>query len=162
MEPTKEKLKELLWYDAESGDFYWRFSPSNNVQPWQKAGTLTPAGYVRISVFGRQREAHRLAYLYVYGEMPKVIDHINGSRSDNKLKNLRPATASSNGMNRGAQANNTSGYKGVFLDKRDNRFFAAITVNKKRIYLGRTKSAEEAHLLYVKAAGELHGEYAKH
>jgi len=41
------------------------------------------------------------------------IDHANQDTLDNQRQNLRPATGSQNGANRGPQANNTSGYKGV-------------------------------------------------
>ena len=72
-------------------------------------------------------------------------------KPDNRIANLRLATNEENGRNRGAQANNTSGYKGVAWHKRGRGWQARIHTRGKNNYLG----------LYAKAAKELHGEYAR-
>ncbi len=59
------------------------------------------------------------------------IDHKNGNKLDCRQSNLRPCTASQNGMNRRSQVNNTSGYKGVSWHKNNQRWVAHIQINKK-------------------------------
>jgi len=61
------------------------------------------------------------------------IDHKNLNKLDNRRCNLRICTHSQNGMNRGKQKNNTTGFKGINEDKRRKRkkYRARIGVDKK-------------------------------
>src|SRR6185369_10895033 len=94
-------------------------------------------GYWRIFIYGKAYLGHRLVWLYVYGEWPRGdIDHVNRTRSDNRLCNLRVATRSQNLGNMGRRPVNTSGYKGVTWHKRAEKWLAQISVNRKNIYLG--------------------------
>lgn len=83
-------------------------------------------------------------------ECPKgfEIDHINRNPLDNRKENLRAVSHSENSQNRPKQRNNTSGYKGVFFDKRRNKWWSMKVKNKKRIYLGTFNSAQEASKAY--------------
>jgi hypothetical protein len=92
-----------------------------------------------------------------------LIDHVNGK--GNNVDNLRLATCSQNSQHQKAKAkeNKTSKYKGVYLTNEHNkpsRWRAVISVNKKRIYLGRFKTEEEAAKAYNQAAVLYHKEYA--
>ena len=62
-------------------------------------------------------KVHRLLYqafkLEIGEEMPNEVDHENGIKTDNSLKNLRGATSSQNKMNRGTPITNTSGHKNI-------------------------------------------------
>lgn len=71
-----------------------------------------------------------------------VTDHINGNKLDNRKENLRTATSSQNGINRGKQINNTSGHKGI--NWYANAWVAEIKVNQKKIHLGRFKNIDDA------------------
>jgi hypothetical protein len=47
-------------------------------------------GYRAVNINNRRFQAHRVAWLLVYGIMPDgQIDHINRTRDDNRLANLR-------------------------------------------------------------------------
>jgi len=159
---TQDQLKQRLWYRPETGDFYWRIAPTNNMQPWQKAGSPSTEGYVQIMVCARKYPAHHLAWLYVHGVMPDHVDHINQIKADNSIGNLRLATQSQNNMNKKVQSNNKTGLKGVYLYKKNMKYTAAIKANGKRHYLGYFDTQEEAHQAYIKASGELHGQFARH
>jgi len=91
----------------------------------------------------------------------KQIDHIDDNSLNNQRNNLRLATSSQNGMNRGKQKNNTSGYKGVSRHIKAEKWQASIKLHKKLIYLGIFKSKKEAKIAYEKAAEKLHGEFRK-
>jgi hypothetical protein len=88
------------------------------------------------------------------------IDHINHNTLDNTRENLRIATKSQNGANRGKQMNNTSGYKGVYWHKGVGKWIAQIKVDGKIIYLGLFESKIDAAIVYNQAATEYFGEYA--
>ena len=101
--------------------------------------------YRRIQLDGRKYKAHRLAWLYLFGEWPKgQIDHINRNSLDNRIANLRDVSQSENQHNRPEQANNTSGVKGVHWHKQKMRWQAAIRINGKLIHLGLFGTKEEA------------------
>ena len=157
---TQEKLKELLHYDPDTGVFTWRVKTSYRVEIGQIAGTLRH-GYIGISIKRKKYFAHRLAWLYVYGNFPdKDVDHINQVKSDNRISNLRLATRRQNCFNKGKNKNNTSGYKGVYFDKRLSRWTAGIFIDGKRRHLGVFDDPKKASDAYQLAAKEYVGEFA--
>lgn len=81
-----------------------------------------------------------------------IIDHINRNKLDNRKCNLRIATKEVNGINRGLQSNNTTGYKGVYFDKRRRVWKAWVKVSGKLITLGSYPTKEEA--IAARKAGE--------
>jgi hypothetical protein len=93
---------------------------------------------------------------------PRKGDHKNRKRTlDNTDDNLRISTSQQQSYNTGKRRNNSSGYKGVFFEKRQGRFRSQIRVNGKRVHLGYRLSAYDAYVeLYVPAANKLHGEFA--
>lgn len=121
------------------------------------------AGYVQTEVGDRRRGTRRhlrLHRLITNAPAGVLVDHRNRNKLDNRRANLRVADRSTNGMNRSAQLNNTSGFKGVSLHKKTGRWRAYITVHKKTRHLGLFATPELAHEAYVRAAAELHGEFA--
>ena len=160
----QKKLKDLMRYCPDSGNFYWLKSRSGN--KGKVAGAVDVNGYRRI-MFGSNRHgakrylAHRLVWLYVYGDWPDgQIDHKNGDRDDNRIGNLRLASASQNQWNCKTPKNNKSGYKGVYSDR--GYWRAVIRKNGKPKYLGYFDTPELAHAAYCQAANEMHGEFANH
>ena len=89
------------------------------------------------------------------------VDHINGNALDNRKQNLRVCTKSQNMMNRGAQKNNTSGFKGVYWNARKDKWMVTIGLNSKYIFIGYFSCKIEAAQAYNKAALKYHGEFAK-
>ena len=71
-------------------------------------------------------------------------DHINRNRLDNRKCNLRIVDSKENILNRGLNKNNTSGYKGVYLCKRDSLWHAQIMNNRKAMSLGRFENIDDA------------------
>src|SRR5215469_10687531 len=90
-------------------------------------------------------------------------DHRDLNTLNNTRDNLRIATPSQSARNQGMRNTNTSGFKGVTRwGKNGHLWMAEITIKGRRIRLGTRPTAERAHFeLYVPAAMELHGEFAR-
>lgn len=159
---TAERLREVLKYDTETGEFTWIKNTGFQRKIGKKAGHIqTTRGLRRllVGIDGKHYKAHRLAWLYMTGEWPPAdIDHINGDPCDNRWGNLRSATRSQNLCNMAARGSK-SGMKGVFPNN-GGTWFARIRKEGKIKYLGNFPTKEEAHMAYVRAAEIMHGEFA--
>lgn len=171
---TEEILRQLLYYDPTTGVFTWLTKPGDEryVRTWntrfagKTAGRTKPNknGYLELGIDAKLYYSHRLAWLYMTGEWPKVnIDHEDTNKSNNAWENLREATVSQNGFNRGAEIGNATGYKGVIFFKQGNyeRYRSEISVNGTRYRLGYFHTPEEAHEAYGRASIKYHGEFAR-
>ena len=159
---TQEELKEVLHYDPETGLFTWIKRTSNRIKIGDVAGRYDRFNYNEIAVFGKNRKAHRLAWLYTYGSMPsKHIDHIDGNPSNNKIVNLREATSSQNQYNAKKRKDNTSGYRGVSWHSMTQKWKASIQIDKKPKYIGVYSTKKEAYRAYKIQAHKHFGEFAR-
>lgn len=142
-------------YHPETG----KFTKAGN--PEAEVGWVAANGYRYLWVDGKCKLAHRLAWLITTGDEPAgQIDHINGDRLDNRISNLRVASRSENGQNRGIQANNTSGYVGVSWHKANAMWWAGIKLNGKRKSLGYFHDPAEASAAYLDAKRRMHPAWA--
>lgn len=134
---TQEKLKEILKYSKESGVFIWKISKAKRIKIGDFAGCVNKKGYIVIRIDNKIYFAHRLAWLYVYGEMPKEqIDHKNQQKDDNRIDNLREASCAENNKNKPMQINNTSGVMGVSWHNKCKRWQAYIAIDGVQLHLG--------------------------
>lgn len=121
---------------------------------------MCPRGYRRGKLLSQSEYAHRVAWCLYYGEWPMAeIDHVNRCKSDNRICNLRSATASQNRCNRGAQSNSKTGVKGVSPAKTAGKWLARIRIDGIQRHLGTFGSIEDAKREYQKAAISLHGSF---
>ena len=160
-EISQELLRDRLDYNPITGVFTWIKCPKHNSLVGTRAGTPDTYGHIRISIYNKPHAAHRLAWMYSYGEWPKgVIDHINGDPADNRIANLRDVTQSINLRNqRKPKRGSKTGAVGVSWDPVRRKFYAQIAVDHKHYALGRFNTTEEASEAYLKAKSKLHGGY---
>ena len=136
---TQERLKQILHYNPLTGNFTWKVRTAQRVKIGDVAGSVNSHGYMRIRIDGRECGAHRLAWLYVYGQFPpEQIDHINHDKVDNRIVNLRCVSDVENKRNKTKSKNNTSGVTGVNWHKPAQKWLVRIKVNGKTLYLGLT------------------------
>lgn len=141
---TAERIRELVRYEPDTGHFY-------SLRTGKKRfSTPNVFGYLRLSVDGKNYTAHRLAWLYVHGAWPNVVDHINGNPADNRLCNLRSVTPAENRQNQQkVRSSSKTGFIGVRFKR--NRFIALLFIDGKKKEFGRFLTAEEAHASYLEA-----------
>ena len=153
---SADYLRSILAYDADTGVFTRLVQTGSSVKVGDVAGGKRPDGYIEISVLNRTYRAHRLAWLYVHGTWPVGhIDHLDGCRDNNTLRNLRDVTRSVNNQNqRLAHSDNTSGFLGA--TRHGNRWRSQIMVGGKRRGLGSHDTPELAHAAYIDAKRRLH------
>jgi hypothetical protein len=131
--------------------------------------------YARLQAFGnwtRNNRGYAVCYRSVDGRrftfyMHRIViqakpgtqvDHIDRDKLNNQRRNLRLVSRTQNQMNKGLQANNSTGVKGVTLRK--GKYEARLRYQDRNLYLGRYESADEAGLAYDIAARYLYGHYA--
>ena len=164
---TAERLREIVHYNPETGEFRWRHDRrcgNNRIHrpAGSPAGTTNKNGYRQIHIDGKNYYGHRLAWLHVHNGWPVgEIDHINGNRADNRIENLREATRSQNSMNSGARSDNRFGMRGVSVITRRGKYEANIKIDGKRICIGKYDTPEAANAAYQARAAQLFGTFRR-
>lgn len=134
---TKEiptNIGEYLKYDETSPScLRWIKRTGKRNHIGDIAGCVDSEGYYITGIFSKVWLNHRIIFFLHNGYCPTVIDHRDGDNSNNKIGNLREATASQNGFNAKIPKNNTSGYKGITKKIQGNctYWYINITKNKK-------------------------------
>ena len=182
--PTIEDLRNALTYCPETGILTWRerpremFQSTQSWKTWNARFASRPAGgarwsgasaesarsdgHLRVRIFGRSHESHRVCWAIHHGEWPlDQIDHIDGNPSNNRASNLRVASQSENMRNRKTPRTNTSGVIGVSWHKASLKWRATIMVSGIRLSLGYFERLEDA-AASRKAAEIEHGYHSNH
>ncbi|MGE8135709.1 HNH endonuclease [Novosphingobium subterraneum] len=156
-----DRLVTALSYNPTTGEFRWLRNVNARAREGNLAGSISKtSGYLQIRFEGKLYYGHRLAWYITHGVWVDRIDHRDNCRSNNKIVNLRPCTHMQNNRNGVVRGNNTSGFKGVSLNKHGS-YVAKITCNRKEVRLGSYKDPVAAALAYDKAANDLHSTFAK-
>ena len=156
---TAQRLREVLDYNAETGDFTWAIDISSTGRRGGVAGCQNKAGYVVVRLDKKLYLAHRLAVLHVTGEFPAaLVDHRDTNKSNNRWANLRPATKGQNAQNKIlAQKNNqASGLLGIYWAPQQNKWGAKLVVDGKQLHGGFHATQEAAHQAYILLKREHH------
>lgn len=152
---TQSRLKEL--FDCVDGHFVCKRTGAI-----KKETPITPSHrYARTVIDKKTYMIHRLVYLFYYGNMPKIIDHIDNDRSNNRIENLREATQQQNCLNRATHKNNAVGCKNVHWDKGVKKWRVGLSVNRKRKTIGYFSDLELAMLVAEEARIKFHGNFAR-
>ena len=141
---SKNLLRELFILNNKN-ELVWQVS-KRGLRAGTVAGCVdTSSGYRVIRINGVMYRAHRLIWLWHYGKFPaNQIDHIDGNKLNNDIKNLRDVTNQENHKNQPKRSDNKSGCTGVRWNSNANKFRAEIRKDGKTIHLGYFDTLEEA------------------
>jgi hypothetical protein len=173
--PSAKYLRECFEYNPRTGKLVWAARPRKHFKTdaaWKRFQTMyagKQAGheilmsgkpYVFVSPSRVPYLAHRVAWKIHYGVEPgPLLDHRDGNGLNNRIRNLRDATASQNQYNAVIRKDNSTGVKGVSF--KDGRYHAAFRTRGKRTNVGSFGSLSEASRALTKARKSAHGEFAR-
>lgn len=143
-----------LSYDPDTGVFTWRIDRPGRwkIKAGDRAGSslLQKCGkrYRRVVFKGQHIQEHRLAFLFMEGELPPEdveIDHDDGDGENNRWSNLNKSTRQGNAKNLRKRSDNISGVAGVVWDKSREKWMAYIHIGEGVMKnLGRFTNFEDA------------------
>ncbi len=152
---TQERLKEVLNYDPETGVFTSKvrlgYRGKNVGDIVGVEVTRSHTKYLTVQIDKYKTYLHRLAYLYMTGEIPLVIDHEDGNGLNNKWSNLINGTQQHNNQNVTRVQFNKLEQLPLGVFRKGNRFLAAIKVNYRKVHLGSFVDVIDASNAYQEA-----------
>lgn len=155
-----------LTADFVNGKIYWRRPPPSRQELLGKeAGSIIGHGtskskhYWDIHVFGKRFKRSRLMFFMAHGRWPvPQVDHINGNSLDDRIDNLREATASQNTASGKPKKRSTPLPRGVYKTKYG--YLVRVTINGETLNLGTFKSLDFAIGWHMVSRKELFGAFA--
>ncbi|WP_454863317.1 HNH endonuclease [Pseudomonas hormoni] len=142
---TADELRLLVSYDPETGALFRKTDLAANAKAGAQITCVNSDGYIQAVIRKKFFYGHRLAWMLFYGSPPEGrIDHINGNRSDNRISNLRIASAGQNVHNTRLRKDNSSGVKGVSWHAVYRKWVARLSNNRVLVYEEYFDSLEEA------------------
>jgi hypothetical protein len=157
---TQDYVNQLFEY--RDGELYWKVKSSKKILIGEKSGAKRKDGYCLTGINGKGYLNHRLIFLMHHGYLPECLDHIDGNRLNNKIKNLRPATMTQNAYNSKLKKDNSSGVKGVSWHKQANKWQVRVRINGKRKNFGVFDNLELADLVAQEIRNKYHGAFVNH
>ena len=139
--PSQEELRLL---------FSYRDGQLIRTKTGKACGTRDRYGYLVYNVNrGNQFKVHRLIWKLVYGTDPKVVDHVNGDKLDNRIENLRDGTLADN--NRGFRVDRKRDLPMGVTQLSSGRYMARLHTRGVYHSLGTYSTPEQAHQAYLEA-----------
>lgn len=87
---THERLRMLLDYRKTDGMLIWRVNRGRTAKAGDEAGAEREDGSVTVTIDGRSYLANRLAWMHVYGELPRGrLTAANGNLGDLRWSNIK-------------------------------------------------------------------------
>lgn len=125
-------MQKFFTYKPSTGELIARL-PVHNRPVGTVVGSKGSHGYLMTGIQGKNLLNHRLIWLYMTGEFPTQIDHIDHDKLNNAIDNLRLVSVADNNRNRVRRTGKVD-EAGIWYCRRRQRYIAEITYNQKKVY----------------------------
>lgn len=166
---TADRLRELLSYEPETGEFTWLRNRGAAVAG-TAAGVHNGLGYRVIRIDGRLYLAHRLCVAVRPRLLARERARPHQLRSLRQqdcqpapviFVNLRQSSQRQNVRNSRRRIDNSTGHKGVWWRKDRGKFVSTLKTGDQTLWLGSFSDKEQAAAAYASAARRHFGEFAR-
>jgi hypothetical protein len=147
-------------YEYHDGKLYHKRDVLTVAKKGECINRVNNKGYIVVGLKGKQYLAHRIVFLMHHGYLPKVTDHIDGDKTNNRIENLRECNYSQNNCNTPTRSDNKSGNRGVCFRKDTNKWSARIRYQGIDYSLGCYADKDDAIKAYEEARLKYHKEFS--
>lgn len=158
---THAQVRRLFAYH-EDGYLTWMVALNKSTKVGDKAGTQGEGdgGYLRVKINGWEYSVHKLIFLWHTGKSPKIVDHADHNKQNNRIDNLRAATAGENSRNASLRKDAQVKVKGVtYRPGKRSPWVAELRVNGIRVLHASFRTLEEAERAVKEARRAWHGSF---
>lgn len=141
----------VMWSTNTNEEIYFDIDDMELIL--QHAWCINKRGYPCATIDGQTITLHKFLGYY-------RPDHHNRNKLDNRKENLVLCTTEENRQNASISIRNTSGFIGVYFNKKDKRWQASITISKQRKNLGSFMNKDDAVIARLRAEKEYFGDFA--
>ena len=165
MKPSLEYLNTRIRVDVDAGKVFWIDATKHHRRlNGKEAGTSrtqhSGKSYWHVKVDSYPLKRSHIVFLFSTGNWPTLqIDHINGNSLDDRVANIREATATQNAWNHKGRAKTTDLPMGI-RELPSGMYQARIAKDKTTIHLGSFPTLEQAVSVYQNKRKELFREFA--
>lgn len=141
----------ILWTTNTNDEVYFDLDDADKIlqYTWYKSA----CGYPETHIDGKRVTMHKfLGYYYP--------DHHNRNKLDNRKDNLVSCTVQENNRNMPLKSTNTSGFTGVYLNEKNNKWVAYINPGDGMKYLGSFVNKEDAVHVRLQAESKYFGDFS--
>ena len=153
---TLERLKENIHYDPATGHLTRLVQCHRAIKGSRADRKNKGDDYFYTNIGYKRYLSHRLIFFYMTGRWPKVIDHKNCDRTDNRWENIREATWAGNNRNRRA----VSEHKNITKTK-NGGYQVILTTDWVVQRIWRGHDLELAKLIASEFRDKQHGEFSR-
>lgn len=152
-------MQTEIWKDVPGYEGQYQVSNLGNVRSIKVLSKINHSeGYHHINLMKEKQrktmKVHQLVAMAFLGHVPNgntlVVDHINGDKKDNRLKNLQILTNFDNTRKK-YKTNKSSQFPGVCFFKQTGKWKAQFQRNNERKHLGYFNTEIEAYHAYKNA-----------
>jgi hypothetical protein len=147
-------------FEYRDGVLYWKNPRARRCKSGDAAGSVDADGYLVVGFTEGRYPVHKIVWAMHHGQLPDLVDHINGDRQDNRIENLRAVTKRENNFNKRVRSDNSTGITGVRWHSQRKKWNARIKVDGVDRSLGMYKEMRDAERARLAAELKYFGEYS--
>jgi hypothetical protein len=148
-------------FELKNGSLHWKTNRQSSLIG-TRAGADHIKGYRQVNYGGKLYLEHQLVWAMYYGYFPQQLDHLDGNKQNNDIKNLRECTNSENQKNTKTRTTSKSGVKNVHWVSRDKKWTVQMYVDGVKRSFGNYYDIDYAKFVATFIRNKYFGEWANH